>query len=161
MGTYRFQKGPASVYRQGTIITGFGHWHFHRMERCLQVVMKTGHSACGVWQTARCFLHPQHIRHGSPQSHFQPDGKILASGGNEIFFWDTATGTQLRPNRRKLSAQISFLVFSPDGSTLVAGNWDGILEFVGCSHRWTIVHSYGTHTVDQRAEIFPRWENTR
>ncbi len=59
---------------------------------------------------------------------FSPDGKILASGGNEIFFWDTATGTQLRPNRRKLSAQISTLVFSPDGSTLVAGNWDGILE---------------------------------
>ncbi|MDE0014606.1 MAG: WD40 repeat domain-containing protein [Candidatus Poribacteria bacterium] len=59
---------------------------------------------------------------------FSPDGKILASGGNEIFFWDTATGTQLRPNRRKLSAQISILVFSPDGSTLVAGNWDGILE---------------------------------
>ncbi len=59
---------------------------------------------------------------------FSSDGKILASGGNELFFWDTATGTQLRPNLRKLSAQISTLVFSPDGNTLVAGNWDGILE---------------------------------
>ena len=59
---------------------------------------------------------------------FSPDSKILASGGKELFFWDTATGTQLRPTSRKLTARISALVFSPDGNTLVAGNWDGILE---------------------------------
>lgn len=59
---------------------------------------------------------------------FSPDGKILASGGNELFLWDTATGVQLRPTHRRLSARISTLVFSPDGNTLVAGNWDGIIE---------------------------------
>ena len=59
---------------------------------------------------------------------FSPDSKILASGGNELFLWDTSTGTQLRPTSRKLTARISALVFSPDGNTLVAGNWDGILE---------------------------------
>ena len=59
---------------------------------------------------------------------FSPDSKILASGGSELFLWDTTTGTQLRTTHRKLSAQISRLVFSPDGKTLVAGNWDGILE---------------------------------
>ena len=73
---------------------------------------------------------------------FSPDGKILASGGNELFLWDTTTGTQLRPTSRKLSARISALVFSPDGNTLIAGNWDGILEL------WD-VHTGGllsTHT---------------
>lgn len=59
---------------------------------------------------------------------FSPDSKILASGGNELFFWDTSTGTQLRPTPRKLTARISTLVFSPDGNTLVVGNWDGVLE---------------------------------
>ena len=59
---------------------------------------------------------------------FSPDGKILASGGNELFLWDTATYTQLPTTQRKLSARISTLVFSRDGNTLVAGNWDGILE---------------------------------
>ena len=59
---------------------------------------------------------------------FSPDSKIFASGGNELFLWDTSTGTQLRPTSRKLTAQISTLVFSPDGNTLVVGNWDGVLE---------------------------------
>ena len=59
---------------------------------------------------------------------FSPDSKILASGGNELFLWDTATGTQLHENSRGLTARISTLVFSPDGKTLVVGNWDGILE---------------------------------
>ena len=59
---------------------------------------------------------------------FSPDSKTLTSGGNELFLWDTSTGTQLRPTSRKLTARILALVFSPDGSTLVAGNRDGILE---------------------------------
>jgi WD40 repeat protein len=59
---------------------------------------------------------------------FSPDSKILASGGNELFLWDTATGTQLRTAPRELTAMISNLVFSPDGNILIAGNWDGILE---------------------------------
>ena len=59
---------------------------------------------------------------------FSPDSKILASGGKELFLWDTSTGTQLRTTSRELTARLSALVFSPDGNTLVAGNWDGILE---------------------------------
>ena len=59
---------------------------------------------------------------------FSPDSNILASGGNELFLWDTTTGTQLHENSRKLTAQISTLVFSPDSDTLIVGNWDGILE---------------------------------
>ena len=59
---------------------------------------------------------------------FSPDAKILASGSNELFLWDTATGEQLRTTSRELTSRISTLVFSPDGNTLVVGNWDGILE---------------------------------
>ena len=59
---------------------------------------------------------------------FSPDSKILASGGKKLYLWDTATGTQLRTAPRELTAMISNLVFSPDGNTLVTGNWDGILE---------------------------------
>ena len=59
---------------------------------------------------------------------FSADSKILASGGNELFFWHPVTGTQLHANRRELTARVSTLVFSPDGNTLVVGNWDGILE---------------------------------
>ena len=76
---------------------------------------------------------------------FSPDGKILASGGNELFLWDTTTGTQLRPTSRKLSARISALVFSPDGNTLIAGNSDGILELWDVHTGWTFVHHTG-HT---------------
>lgn len=73
---------------------------------------------------------------------FSPDSKILASGSADIFLWDTATGTQLETSPRGLSSLISTLVFSPDGGTLVAGNWNGILEL------WD-VHTGGllsTHT---------------
>ena len=59
---------------------------------------------------------------------FSPDNKILASGGGELFFWDTATGTQLDTSPRKISIGISKIIFSPDGNTLVVGNYDGILE---------------------------------
>ena len=59
---------------------------------------------------------------------FSPDGKILASGGEELFFSNTTTGTQLRTPPRQLTAHLSALIFSPDGNTLVAGNWDGIIE---------------------------------
>ena len=59
---------------------------------------------------------------------FSADSKILASGGNELFFWHPVTGTQLHANRRELTARVSTLVFSPDGNTLVVGNWDGVLE---------------------------------
>ena len=59
---------------------------------------------------------------------FSPDSKILASGGNELYLWDTATSTQLNTSPRGLKARISTMVFSPDGNTLVVGNWDGILE---------------------------------
>lgn len=83
-----------------------------------------------LWRVADGTLLFTSTAHKSPITAvaFSPNSKILASGGNELFLWDTSTYTQLRTTPRELSARISALVFSPDGNTLVAGNWDGILE---------------------------------
>jgi WD40 repeat protein/uncharacterized caspase-like protein len=55
-----------------------------------------------------------------------PDGKLLASGGNDksIRLWDTQTGTMLRMLAGHLS-DVQSLAFSPDGSKLLSGSFDG------------------------------------
>ena len=51
-----------------------------------------------------------------------PDGRILATGGNErIVLWDFQAGTILRVLNQKSAAA---LAFSPDGRALVSGNFD-------------------------------------
>ncbi len=52
-----------------------------------------------------------------------PDGKTIASGGNDsIRLWDAATGKETRSIP---SPQVNTLAFSPDGKSLVAGTQDG------------------------------------
>ena len=88
-----------------------------------------GRKLC-LWRVAdgtllfKSTVHKGHIKAVT----FSPDGKRLASGGGKLFLWDTAAGTQLETSPRGLMAQISTMVFSPDGNTLVVGNWDGVLE---------------------------------
>jgi WD40 repeat protein/beta-lactamase regulating signal transducer with metallopeptidase domain len=46
-----------------------------------------------------------------------PDGKLTASGGEDIRLWETATGKPVR----RLAAPAVSLAFSPDGKTLASG----------------------------------------
>lgn len=68
---------------------------------------------------------------------FSPDGKTLASGGDElskkterydgeIEFWDTANGNSIRKFAEQ-RATVTSITFSPDGRTLAAGNYNGTI----------------------------------
>ena len=55
---------------------------------------------------------------------FSPDGRLLATGGNEwLAIWDPATGDQVAKARDQF---ISDLTFSRDGRTLFASDLDGL-----------------------------------
>jgi WD40 repeat protein len=75
-----------------------------------ELVVQTGHSA-GVDAVA-----------------FSPDGKTLASGGddNTVKLWEVSTGTELRT--LKHSSPVRSLAFSPDGSTLASGSADNTVK---------------------------------
>ena len=50
---------------------------------------------------------------------FSPDGKTLASAGNEIYLWDVVTGT-LKTKFTERTAGTLGIAFSPDGKTMVS-----------------------------------------
>ncbi|HLK56249.1 MAG TPA: WD40 repeat domain-containing protein [Chthonomonadaceae bacterium] len=70
---------------------------------------------------------------------FSPDSKTLATGGDfSIKFWDMATGQNIgtiKPKDRDpkhddpgIGTMVYSLAFSPDGSTLAVGAYDGIVD---------------------------------
>ena len=52
---------------------------------------------------------------------FSPDGRLLATSGEDIKFWDTATG-KLRRTLKGDGKIIRAIAFSPDGKTLAVAN---------------------------------------
>ncbi|MEU1054269.1 hypothetical protein ABZ397_17180 [Streptomyces sp. NPDC005876] len=56
---------------------------------------------------------------------FSPDGRTLATGGNEVELWDARTGRHLRSLPGPVSP-VDLLAFGPDGRTLATGSDDGV-----------------------------------
>lgn len=73
--------------------------------------------------------------YGASSVVFSPDSKALASGSGDdtVPLWDTETGElkkTLRAEERKAtpivySNKVHRAAFSPDGTTLASGGWDG------------------------------------
>lgn len=60
---------------------------------------------------------------------FSPDGRLLATAGKEIIVWEVASSRQVLTLAVQTTTLdhpfgVNRLIFSPDGKTLIAGNWE-------------------------------------
>src|SRR5258708_20325505 len=66
---------------------------------------------------------------GGQRPAFTPDGRTLASGGDDaaIRLWDAHTGMHLQTLSGQ-SSPVYALAWSPDGSLLASGSFDGSIQ---------------------------------
>jgi FOG: WD40 repeat len=81
---------------------------------------------------------------------FSPDGKTLASGGDdwEIIFWDVATRKQLGRPLTGHSYDVSAIAFSPNGEILASGGGDTAVIFWDVATRRSVAFHEHTGSVD-------------
>ena len=76
---------------------------------------------------------------------FSPDGKLLATGKREeLKLWDVTT-QQERQTIQEKGFEFSALAYTPDGKTLVAGDWNG-----GVITLWDAATGHKRATLDQK-----------
>src|SRR5262249_48047912 len=77
--------------------------------------------AAGGKARARFATGPDHVDYVAV---FAPDGKTLATGGDNVKLWDVAWGKVLAPFKEQATSSVRCVAFSPAGKRLAAARFD-------------------------------------